>query len=111
MEDCYSSIKSIFDIQYSTRLILLTFSNNLALFGGIQIYGGWLDWFEGEDGKIRYEPDTMKPILNFEKSSGSDIASCPIQVCLCKDGNPDCSITNTVMEINFMDMLLLACTW
>ena len=100
MSEKYSDIKSsIFDLQCSAALVTLMFSNNSALFGGNQIYGGWVDWFKDEDGVTRYKPETMKEILNFESNSDSEVASCPTRICLCKNGRPDCSISNTTMEI------------
>ena len=41
----------------------------------------------------------QKKILNFESDSDSEVASCPTRICLCKDGRPHCSMTNTTMEI------------
>ena len=92
-------VRSMFDLQCDTTLVKLTFQSNSALFGGDEIYGGWVDWFVDENG-VRYKNDTMKEILQFETSSGSDVASDPVRVCLCKDGYPDCSITNYSLEIN-----------
>ena len=99
VEDSYNDIKSVFDLQCSTALVTLTFSNNTALFGGNQIYGGWVDWFRDEDGVMRYKPDTTNEIINFESSSDSEVVSCPIRICMCKYRHPDCTITNTTMEI------------
>ena len=99
VKDGYSDVKSIFDLQCSAALVTLTFSNNSALFGGNQIYGGWVDWFKDEDGVRKYKPHITKEILNFESSSDSEVASCPIRICLCKDGHPDCNITNITMEV------------
>ena len=99
-ESCsIQDVQSIFDLQCSAALVTLKFSDNSALFGGNQIYGGWVDWFKNEDGEIRYKPDITEEILTFEGSSDSEVASCPTRICLCKDGRPDCSITNTTMEI------------
>ena len=99
VEDNYNDIKSVFDLQCKTALVTLTFSNNSALFGGNQIYGGWVDWFRDEDGVMRYEPNTTTKIINFESNSDSEIVSCPIRICMCKDHHPDCTITNPTMEI------------
>ena len=60
VEDDNNDVVSIFDLQCSTALVTLTFSSNSALFGGNQIYGGWVDWFKDEDGVARYKPDTTK---------------------------------------------------
>ena len=99
VNDSYSDITSVFDLQCSSALVTLTFSNNSALFGGNQIYGGWIDWFRDIHGVMKYMPDTTKEIVNFESSSDSEIVSCPIRICLCRDSRPDCNITNTTMEI------------
>ena len=99
VEDNYNDIKSVFDLQCRTALVTLTFSNNSALFGGNQIYGGWVDWFRDEDGVMRYKPDKTTKIINFESNSDSEIVSCPIRICMCKDHHPDCTITNPTMEI------------
>ena len=92
-------VRSIFDLQCSTALVTLIFADNKALLGGNQIYGGWVDWFRDQNGLIRYEPNTTKEILKFDNSSESEVSSFAIRVCLCKEGHPDCSITNTTMEI------------
>ena len=99
VEDSYSDVKSIFDLQCSTELVILNFSNNSALFGGNQIYGGWIDWYRDVHGVMKYMPKTTEEILNFESSSDSEIVSCPIRICMCKDHRPDCTITNATMEV------------
>jgi predicted outer membrane repeat protein len=99
VKDDANYIKSIFDLQCSTALVTLIFVNNSASLGGNQIYGGWVDWLQDQDGVIRYRPDTMKEILNFNNSSDSEVSSCAVRVCLCKDGHPECNITNAVIEI------------
>ena len=100
VHDSYKVIKSVFDLRCSIALVTLTFSNNSALFGGNQIYGGWVDWFRDEDGVMRYMPNITEEILNFdsEGNSDSEIVSCPIRICMCNDHRPDCTITNTTIE-------------
>lgn len=69
--------------------------------GGNQIYGGWVDWFADEKflGRVSYNSDIAKGILNFETTTDSDVASDPVRVCLCTDGYPSCDITNYSIEI------------
>ena len=58
--------------------------------GGNQIYGGWIDWFVGKDGIVRYN---FLKYLHFEGESDMlDIASDPLWVCLCIDKVPNCTI-------------------
>ena len=76
--------------------VKLKFSNNLAQVGGNQIYGGWVDWFVGEDSVARYNPNISRS-LQFEYIT--DISSDPIRVCTCVNKNPDCSITEYQKDI------------
>ena len=68
----------------------MIFSNNLAQIGGNHIYGGWVDWFVGEDGIAKFNPNISRA-LEFEDDT--DVASDPIRVCLCVNKAPNCSIT------------------
>ena len=43
-----------------------------------------------------YQPEEF---VHFESGSNLDVGSCPIRICLCKNGHPDCSISNATMEI------------
>ena len=101
VNDDYNNIEPVFDIQCSIALVTLTFSaNNSALFGGNQIFGGWVDWFRDKNGILKYMPNTTTEIINFESNySDSEIVSCPVRICMCKDHRPDCTITNTTLEI------------
>ena len=92
-------MKSLFNFQCDPTLVEMTFSNNSALYGGNHIYGGWVDWtIDSESGKIRYNSAINKS-LNILTNRDSDISSCPVRICLCKDGHPDCNITNYSIEV------------
>ena len=87
----------IFDAKCSTALLTVTFSNNSASFFGNQIYGSWT-WFDmlSNSEMGHYKPEEF---VHFESGSNLDVGSCPIRICLCKNGHPDCSISNATMEI------------
>ena len=93
-------VKSVFDAQCNTSLVKLIFRDNLALLGGDNIYGGWVDW-SVRNGLLTYTFDTMEEILTFDGSSSSvsGIASEPVRICLCESNHPNCNITNHSMEI------------
>ena len=74
----------------------LKFSNNLAQIGGNQIYGGWVDWFVGEDGVARYNPNISRT-LEFE--GDKDISSDPVRVCMCINKIINCSIIEHQRDI------------
>ena len=96
----YNDIRSVFDLQCNATQVKLIFHNNSAIFDvGNQIYGGWVDWFLDENGVISNRFDTIENILYFKNSSNSEIASDPIRICLCKDDQPNCIITNHTMEV------------
>ena len=80
-------IKSVFVFHGKFTLVNMVFSNNLALFGGSNIYGGWVDWFRDKTGNIT-ENNMILNIVN------SDIASDPVRICLCEYNSPNCEITN-----------------
>ena len=87
-------IRPVFDFQCDPILVEMTFSNNSALYGGNHIYGGWVDWtIDSESGNISYNSAINKS-LNILTNTESDISSCPVRICLCKDGHPDCNIIN-----------------
>ena len=87
---------SVFNEQVTESNVTLTFSNNLAQIGGNQIYGGWIDWFVGEDGVARYNPK-MSKILEFKDDT--DVSSDPTRVCMCVNKVPNCSITEHQKDI------------
>ena len=91
--------KSMFGLHCSAKLVKITFYNNSALFGGNQIYGGWVDWLTDVNGFTSYKLHNAKEILYFEGGSNSDIASDPVRICLCEDEHPNCNITNHSMDI------------
>ena len=84
-------VKSVFDFQGDATLVNIAFSNNSALFGGNNIYGGWVDWFKDRTRKI-----TKSNILNniIVHLNNSDVASDPVRICLCENDSPNCNITN-----------------
>jgi hypothetical protein len=87
---------SVFNEQATESNVKLTFSNNLAQIGGNQIYGGWIDWFIGEDEVARYNPNISK-IIEFKDNT--DVSSDPTRVCMCVDKVPNCSITEHQKDI------------
>ena len=100
-EDYISTINrtlrpSVFNEQVTKSNVALTFSNNLAQIGGNQIYGGWIDWFAGEDEIARYNPN-MSKILEFKDDT--DVSSDPTRVCMCVNKVPNCSITEHQKDI------------
>ena len=98
-EEC-SDVNSIFDIQCDITLVKLTFQDNLAWYAGNQIYGGWVDWIsDDESGVVNHQIEVADKILSFQSRSESDIASCPVRICMCKDGHPDCNITTHTTEV------------
>jgi hypothetical protein len=88
-----------FVLQCSTAQVSLNFFNNSAFLAGNEVFGGWIGWFRDEDNLVRYSPDTIKELLKLESYEYPDVASCPIRICLCKDGHPDCNITDTNIEV------------
>ena len=98
-------IKSVFNFQGDSTLVSMVFSNNSALFGGNNIYGGWIDWFRDKTGKI-----TENNINNIVHSNNSDVASDPVRICLCENNWPNCSITNHSVTVygNIVSLDLVA---
>ena len=101
-EDYISTINrrlrpSVFNEQVTKSNATLTFSNNLAQIGGNQIYGGWIDWFVGEDEIARYNPN-MSEILELLEDD-ADVSSDPTRVCMCVNKVPNCSITEHKKDI------------
>ena len=89
----YNEVRSVFNLQGEDKLVKVWFQNNSALFGGNQIYGGWVDLFEDKHNGVT-------DILKFSRDSNSEVASDPVRICLCNDHlNPDCNITNHTMNI------------
>ena len=87
---------SVFNEQVTESNVVMMFSNNLAQIGGNQIYGGWIDWFVGEDEVARHNPNISK-ILEFEDDT--DVSSDPTRVCMCVNKLPNCSITEHQKDI------------
>ena len=99
MKDSHG-ITPVFDFQCDPTLVDMTFSNNSALYGGNHIYGGWVDWtIDTESGNISYNSAINKS-LNIKTKTKSDIASCPVRICLCHNGHPNCTITNHTIEVH-----------
>ena len=89
----YNEVRSVFNVTDSDKdLIKLRFRGNDALFGGNDIYGGWIDF-------ITEEQNNVSGILYFD--GDSSVASYPVRICLCNetDYQPDCSITEPSMTI------------
>ena len=76
------------------------FSNNVALKGGNDIYGGWVDWYVEKTYKIYWwlVPSTVifnsniSNILHFDDGAPG-ITSDPTRVCVCQNDVPNCNIT------------------
>ena len=92
-----ASVISVFNLQCDVELVQMTFSNNSALLSGNQIYGGWVDWFKNESGY--FHNSFIDKILYLERRTDSDVASDLIRVCLCKNGQPECNVTNHTMHV------------
>ena len=89
----------VLDIQCDPALVEMTFSNNLALYGGNHIYGGWVDWtIDSESGNISYN-SAINTSLNILTNSDLDISSCPVRICLCINDHADCTIINHTTEV------------
>ena len=89
----YDEVRSVFDVTNSDKeLIKLRFSGNDAIYGGNDIYGGWIDF-------ITEEQNNISGILHFD--GDSSVASYPIRICLCDEiDQPNCSITEPSMTIH-----------
>ena len=100
-------IKSVFNFQGDSKLVSMVFSNNSALFGGSNIYGGWLDWFRDRSGNIT-ENNILSNIVVH--SNNFDVASDPVRICLCENNWPNCNITNynTAVYGNVVSLDLVA---
>ena len=89
----YSEVSSVLVLLGDDKLVKLRFQQNSALFGGNQIYGGWVDWFLDRQ-------DVTTNILEFSDYRNSDVASDPVRICLCSNGHvPNCNITNHAITI------------
>ena len=94
-------IRSIFDIQCDIALVKLIFDDNFGVPGQNVIFGGWIDWTTDKtSGVLNYQGDIINKIITFE-SEGiiSNVASCPVRVCLCQDGQPLCNITTHTVTV------------
>ena len=79
--------KSAIQVQDFSHLI---FSNNTALMGGNNIYGGWVDWSFTRN-YIRYNLNISNSLEISEIDQG--ISSDPVRMCICIANIPNCSIT------------------
>ena len=80
--------KSAIQVQALPHLIL---SNNTALMGGNNIYGGWVDWSISKD-YIMYNLNVSNSLEISEIDLG--ISSDPVRICMCTANTPDCGGTN-----------------
>ena len=69
----------------------LSFSDNVAVIGGSNIYGGWIDW-SASNGNITFTT-TVWNSLHFSEIY-PEITSDPLRVCMCTNEFPNCSITD-----------------
>ena len=77
------------------------FSNNVALKGGDNIYGGWVYWSVNQkrygwwgwhvDYTVKFNSNISK-VLHFDDGAPG-ITSDPTRVCVCLNGIPNCNIT------------------
>lgn len=64
-----------------------------------------MGWLKDENGITSYNDSIMNQIISFENEkhyssdSESDVASNPIRICLCMDGQVNCSISNYHLNI------------
>lgn len=72
----------------------LHFANNTADFGGDDIYGGWIGVNNDRDNVNILDHDTIV----FE-SNGDTMASDPIQICMCTNSIPNCTIIEEEVEL------------
>ena len=71
----------------------IEFSSNIAMLGGNNIYGGWVDW------SIKYNDMVYNSMFSdMIKENAPGIASDPFRVCLCIDGVHNCSITEWPLD-------------
>ena len=75
----------------------LKFDRNTATVGGNNIYGGWIDW-SFSNGTVAYT-DQVSNSFEFTDSDQLGIASDPIRICVCINGQPDCTIINVPLTI------------
>ena len=69
----------------------LTFSNNTAVMGGNNIYGGWIGWSISKKG-ITHSVSLLNSLEFADDVPG--ITSDPIRICMCTNQVPNCSVTN-----------------
>ena len=77
-------------IQHAGASTRLLFHGNVALMGGSNIYGGWIDW-SATDGSITFTANVWNS-LDFGEIY-PEITSDPLRICMCTDQVPNCSIT------------------
>ena len=98
----YKDIESVFKLQGEPGNVKLVFGdNNVASFSGNQIYGGWIDWFVNKTASTipENQTDMVNTFIEFENENYTQVTSHPIRICLCINGNINCSITNHNMTI------------
>ena len=101
-DSVYKDIESVFKLQCEPENMRLVFGdNNVASFSGDQIYGGWIDWFVNKTASNVPEnrTDMVNTFIEFENENYTQVTSHPIRICLCDNGNINCSITNHNMTI------------
>ena len=75
----------------------LKFDRNTATVGGYNIYGGWIGW-SFSNGTVAYT-DQVSNSFEFTDSDQLGIASDPIRICVCINGQPDCNNINMPLTI------------
>ena len=77
-----------------------TLSNNTAILGGDQLYGGWIDWYYKIAARqVYYNGEAISNMLTFDPEGKDDVSSDPVRVCMCTNGIPYCNLSHYFYEI------------
>ena len=93
----YAHKLQISAIQKVGALTRLSFSDNVALIGGSNIYGGWIDW-SASNGDIVFTTDIWNSLEIRNKDINPEITSDSLRICICNNQVPNCSITNLTFK-------------
>ena len=72
------------------------FANNTAQFAGSALYGGWVDSLSY---LVTFSNNVILGQLVNDEEHPSQISSDPTRVCMCVDSTPNCTITETFVEL------------
>lgn len=87
-------ISAIQKVGASTRL---SFSDNVALIGGKNIYGGWIDW-SASNGDIIFTSDIWNSLEIRNRDVNTEITSDLLRIRMCKNQVPYCNITSLTFK-------------